>query len=201
MGQANRDFQKISLLCAAVALLVAGCDLFRTRDPESPNQERSSFVPPTSPEIVLDNLKNAVSERNTDNYVRCFTDTSFSSRRFVFVPTQEAQTKYSTVFRSWDLNSERDYFQNIKSQTPTSASSNLFLDGSFQSILSDSALYNADYLINFQHTVSGKPQQAKGNAQFFLAPDRNNYWAVYQWIDARIGNEVSWSELKGTFSN
>lgn len=100
-----------------------------------------------------------------------------------------------------DLNSERDYFQNIKSQTPTSASSNLFLNGSFQSILSDSALYNADYLINFQHTVSGKPQQAKGNAQFFLAPDRNNYWAIYQWIDARIGNEVSWSELKGTFSN
>jgi len=105
------------------------------------------------------------------------------------------------MFKNWDLNSERDYFQNLKSQTPANASSNLFLTGSFQSILSDSALYNADYLINFQHTAPGKPQQGKGNLQFFLAPDRNHYWAIYLWIDAKIGSEVSWSELKGTFSN
>ena len=181
--------------------LTIRCDLFHTRDPQSPSQSRSGFLPPTSPDIVLENLKNSVSERNTDNYIKCFSDTAFSTRRFAFLPTQEAQTKYIGVFRDWDLNSERDYFENLRSRTPTDASSSLFLTGGFQSILSDSALYYADYLLNFQHNAAGIPQQAKGHLQFFLAPDRNQYWSVYRWIDAKVGNDLSWSELKGFFSN
>jgi hypothetical protein len=190
-------------ICIVTAILIccSGCDVFTTREPEPPNQTRSNFTPPTSPDIVLDNLKSAIAERNTDNYVRCFADPTLSSRTFVFTPTQDAQSQFLSIFRNWDVNAERDYFENVKARTPTEASSSLFLTGNFQSIQSDSAIYNADYLLNFQHASAGISQQAKGKLQFFLSPNSKSEWAIHRWVDIKVGSEFSWSEFKARFSN
>ncbi len=68
-------------------------------------------------------------------------------------------------------------------------------------ITSDSATYNADYQLTFQHGISGIPETVHGNLQFYLATDRNKIWSIYQWIDINIGQEAGWSELKGRFGN
>ncbi len=186
------------LLC----LVFASCQLFRTRDPEFPTEisSRSNWKQPITPDITLEDLQNAVYDRNAENYIRCFVDSNFSERRFVFIPTQEAQIQYPEIFKNWNLNSERNYFNNIKSNVPSTGTSGLFLSGNFQSLGTDSAVYHASYLVSFQHTVRDIPQSAKGELQFYLAPDRNGNWVIYKWIDVKIQNEFSWSELKAKFS-
>ncbi len=182
-------------------LPIAGCGILETRDPEPPGQTSSTFIPPTSPNLVLENLVNAIRERNTDNYIRCLADPNFSSRKFTFVPTQEAQSQYFAVFSNWSLSAERDYFENLKSFTPTSAATSLFLsDGRFENIQSDSALYTSTYELVFPHNVSGVSQTAKGTLQFFLATDRNQLWMIYRWDDHKLSSNISWSDFKGRFS-
>jgi hypothetical protein len=185
-----------------VCFLFVSCQLFKTREPELPTEvsTQSNWKQPVTPEITLDNLRNAVADRNTENYIRCFIDSNFSERNFVFIPTQEAQIQYPEIFKNWNLRDERNYFNNLKSNVPSSGSSNLFLSGNFQSFSADSAIYSAFYIVNFQHNVKDVPQSAKGNLQFYLAPDRNGNWAIYKWIDIKIQNEFSWSELKAKFT-
>lgn len=198
----SRKTRPISLLlCIAASFTLITCGLLETREPQPPGQTSSTFVPPTSPNLVLTNLVNAVRERNTDNYIRCFADPNFSDKRFSFVPTQEAQSQYFTVFNSWTLSEERGYFENLKSQTPSIGTTGLFFSNEkFESIQSDSALYTSTYNFVFQHNVSGVPQEAKGQLQFFMATDRNRLWMIYRWVDLKTGSDFSWSEMKGRFS-
>ena len=189
------------LLCFVTSLTLSACGLLETREPQPPSQTSSTFIPPTSPSIVLDNLVSAIRERNTDNYIRCLVDSSFSDKRFSFVPTQEAQSQYFTVFNSWSPSAERGYFENLKSLTPSTATTLLFFSNQkFESVQSDSALFSATYDLVFQHNVSGVPQEAKGALQFYMATDRNRLWMIYRWVDLKTGSDFSWSEMKGRFS-
>lgn len=196
----EREKRSIQLLILGLSLTLTACGILETRTPQPPAQTSSTFVPATSPDTVLGNLINAVRERNTDNYIRCFVDSNFSDKRFSFVPTQEAQSKYVNKFNSWSLSSERGYFENLKSQTPSTATSLLFFSSQkFESVQSDSALFTGAYDLVFQHDQSGVPQEAKGTLQFYMATDRNKLWMIYRWVDLQTGSDFSWSEMKGRF--
>ncbi|MFQ5799530.1 MAG: hypothetical protein ACE5H0_12680 [Bacteroidota bacterium] len=107
---------------------------------------------------MLQNLVNAISERHIENYLSSFVDPKFSTRNFEFIPTQDAQSQYFSVFSDWSLVSEREYFENLRWQTPPSAFSSLiFSDDRFESLRSDSAAYNANYRLIFQHNRSDTP--------------------------------------------
>jgi hypothetical protein len=197
----NRIQPIVLPLVIGLSLILAACGILETRTPQPPAQTSSTFVPATSPSIVLDNLTNAVRERNTDNYIRCLVDSNFSDKRFSFVPTQVAQSTYAIKFNGWSLSSERGYFENLKSQTPSTATALLFFSSQkFESVQSDSALFTGAYDLVFQHDQSGVPQEAKGTLQFYLATDRNKLWSIYRWIDLQTGSDFSWSEMKGRFS-
>jgi hypothetical protein len=188
------------LLAFGLSLVLSSCGILDTRTPQPPAQTSSTFTPPTSPSMVIDNLINAIGERNTDNYIRCLADSNFSDRKFQFVPTQEALSKYALQFSTWSVSSEREYFENLKSQMPTTATALLFFSSQgFESVQSDSALFTGAYDLTFQHNKSGVPQEAKGTLQFYMATDRNKLWMIYRWVDLKTGNDFTWSELKGVF--
>ncbi len=181
-------------------LLAAGCGIFETRQPQAPQQGRSDFQPPTSPDIVIQNLENAISDRNVDNYLSCLSDTNFGGRTFVFVPTADVYRQYQYIFANWDKNSERAYFNNLAVQSSSSASSALVLSSENLTLQGDSALFNADYTLIWPNKVSGYPQQVEGNLQFFLGIDRNQNWSIYRWIDSGTGDSLTWSDMKARFS-
>jgi len=189
------------LLVFAAVLLLQGCGLFDTRDAEAPNTGGSHFVPPTSPDIVIDNLEQAISEKNTENYMRCLPDTLSSDTRFVFIPTAAAAGRYPTSFLNWSLQSERSYFSALKAFTDPNSSSSLHLEGGFSVLAADSAIYEADYTVIFRHGVSDVPESVSGNLQFVLRPDRNFFWSITRWIDNPVSGNPSWSEWKGRFAN
>ena len=183
-------------------LLSAGaCGLLDTREPEEPSTGTSTFVPPTSADLVIKNLENAVSEKNTENYMRCLPDSLNSSRTFRYLPTAAAAGRYPTTFDAWSLQSERSWFSTLEIVTEPSSESSLSLEGDFSVLGADSAVYEAEYTLTYKHGVSGVPETVKGYLQFVLTIDRNFFWSITRWIDNPLADEPSWSEWKGRFAN
>ncbi len=192
---------KIAPLIIPLVILASGCGIFETRTPEAPQQGRSDFQPPTSADIVIQNLVSAIADRDVNNYMACLSDTSFGGRSFRFVPSANAARQYQAIFQSWDKNSEQYYFNNLISQSSTSSSSALLLS-SVQLLPQgpDSAYYSANYTLLWPSKGSSYPQQVQGNLQFYLGVDRNQNWSIYRWVDSGVGDSLTWSNLKALFS-
>lgn len=186
------------ILCLSV---LSGCGLFETRSPEPPSNGGATFIPPTSPDIVLTNLAHAIRERNTGNYLRCLPDTLSSDVQFRFLPTAAASGRYASTFASWSLASEQSYFNALTVFTDPQTTSSLELTGKFSVVAADSAVYDGGYLLTFIHSVPGVPQTVRGTLQFTLRPDRTFFWRIIRWVDNPDGDLPSWSEWKGRFAN
>jgi hypothetical protein len=194
-----KNFKNISLIVICLLSgLAAGCGLFNTRTPQEPITVRSTYVPPTSPAIVISNLTYSIEEKNSTNYINCL-----SPDNYVYVPDSKSLSLYGQIFQNWDLNSENFYFQNLISQTNANASSNLFLSNpSLNQITPDSAIYSAEYIVVFQHNKTNVPKSAEGNLRFTLKADLSNFFYIEKWEDYRQNDtDFTWSELKANFSN
>lgn len=182
----------------AFLILAKGCGIFDTRAPESPANIRSTFVPPTTPALVITNLQYAILEKNSINYIKCL-----SQPNFQYIADSKSQQVYGQIFQNWNTNSEKFYLDNLISQTNTSASSTLFLDNTnFTFLTSDSVIYKADYIIVFQHNRNNIPKSATGSMQLTITGDENNLFGIIKWEDFRQQDtSFTWSELKANFSN
>lgn len=178
-----------------------GCGLFDTRDVEPPTQTRSTFIQPTSPDIVLTNLIYSIAEKDLDNYMRCFVDTVYSVRRFRFIPDALSQSSYP-VFLTWNLNSERIYYSNLISATDQTASSNLFPDNETFTTAIDSAILDMDYILVFNHSSTNVAKEVKGKLRFVMGSDSRSLWSIHTWYDfIDNNNDTTWSVLKANFYN
>lgn len=177
------------------------CGLFDTRDVEPPTQTRSTFIQPTSPDIVLTNLIYSIAEKDLDNYMRCFVDSVYSVRRFRFIPDALSQSSYP-VFLTWNLNSERIYFSNLISSTDPTSSSNLFPDNETINTAIDSAILDMDYILVFNHTSTNVAREVKGKLRFVMGSDSRSLWSIHTWYDfIDNNNDTTWSVLKANFYN
>ena len=182
-------------------VLWSSCDLFTTRDPESPTEPSSSFVPPVLDSIVFENLVNSVRELNTENYLRSFADSSTSGQSFRFEPTTQATSRYGGVFLGWTRQSEGRYFMAMKSKIVSGGTAILeFPTRTLQSRQVKSSQYNATYLLTAQHTQTNIAKQVRGQSQFYLITDQSGNWVIWRWVDiAQSSSDSAWSDLKGGF--
>ena len=179
-------------------LSAISCNIFEPRSAEDPTVQKSNYVTPTTPDLVIQNLVYSVSEKNSINYVQCLGGPNLD---FYFVPTIDSKTNYFSIYSDWTVSSERSYFDNLVIQTDKYAAAALTLSNSIQQSSSDSVIYNANYVFNFQHSASGIPQTANGNLQFTIKRDKNNNWYITKWTDIKVQNQFSWSDMKARFSN
>lgn len=196
-------FPKVPHLAGLLLIVVLlGCNIFETRDPEPPSQSSSSYVPATEPSLVFSNMSNAFRDLNSLNYVKSFADSSTSGRGFSFEPTPQAKVKYTGVFLLWNRQSEQQYFDNMRSRIQSGSTATLvFQSLSVQSLQSDSAQYEATYTLTVPHSVAAVSKAATGKAQFFLLADRSRNWVIWRWVDLPTGtSNAAWSDLKGEFA-
>ena len=180
-----------------LVFLSRGCGLFDTRDPETPNTIRSTYIPPTTPEIVIDNLSYSLLEKNSGNYSKCISQSQYS-----YVPDSKSQLTYGQIFINWISQSEKHYLDNLISRTNAASTSVLFLDNKNLTLInSDSATFSAQYIVVFQHRLNF-PKSAKGNLTLYLSTDENNLFEIKRWEDFRQHDtDYTWSELKANFSD
>jgi hypothetical protein len=191
--------KKIFLIILTI-LPLTSCDLFTTRNAESPDQTRSNFQPPVEPAIVIENLKNSLADKNVQNYIACFVDTIFADQSYNFSASSEALSLYQIFTQGWGLNEERRYFNSVANRVPVDFPIQLFLSNeNYSSLSGDSSIYSATYKIKI-NLSSGDPfpQNYAGNLQFNMLRDSRSEWVIYFWKDTKSETLPSWSELKGS---
>lgn len=189
---------KYLLYFILLVLFYQGCGIFDTRDPEEPVTIRSTYFPPVSADIVIDNLGYAIQEKNSENYNKCFSVTNYS-----YVPDSRSQQQYEQIFSGWNITSEKQYLDNlINQQEGGNSSSVLFLDNERLTQLStDSARYQADYIFVFQHNRINIPKSSRGRLNMIIASDENAFFYIRKWEDFRMNDtDFTWSEFKANFS-
>jgi hypothetical protein len=177
------------------------CGLFDTRDVEPPIDPRSNFIPPTSPNLVIVNMQFAIAEKNIDNYMKCFVDSMFAGVSYRFFADAPTQIQFP-ILTGWNINNERIYYTNLVSSTNSESSSNLFLSNYNLTETIDSAIYDAEYLLVFNHNRNVIPKTSKGKLRFVLVPDNRSLWGIKTWSDFKVEDtDTTWSYLKASFVN
>jgi len=184
------------ILNIVALLLLGGCDLFQTRDPETPTQGSSNYETPTTYDKVLRNMQFAIADKNLNNYLSCFVDTTV--RPFVFTAAEDARRGYAEITNQWNLEAEQRSFRNLKEAT-TGNPSLTIPDTPPVYVSTDSVLYELNYTLFFPHNRNGVPQIVRGNMQLSLATD-GKQWSIYAWRDSKTTADSTWSYLKVVFS-
>ncbi len=196
-------FNELKKLCLFFGIIYGlleftSCGIFDTRTPQPPNNIRSTYIPPTTPDAVLTNLTNSIIEKNSNNYIKNLYPVIYQ-----YAPDSKSLARYSTIFATWNINSEKFYLDNLIAQSDQNASSNLFLSNTIISqISSDSAVVTADYIMVFQHNKVNIPKSAVGNMKMTMRTDENSLFYITKWEDFRKNDtDFTWSEMKANFSN
>ena len=187
----------LRLILTVLLAASSGCDIFQTRDPQSPSASTSTYTPPVSPEIVLANLTSAIRDDNVDNYIRCFSDPA--SRTYEFIPSQAVRANYPGLFSQWNLESERRYLLNLGTPKYTSPSL-AFTNEQTLTVTSDSVIYNMNYMLTFPHNRANVPRTVQGNMQISIGSDAQHKWSIYRWQDFQTVSDSTWSYWKAIFS-
>jgi hypothetical protein len=183
-----------------LGVLLAGCGLFETRDPEPPGSSTCLSTPPTRPLIVITNLQSAVAQKCPDNYAACFSRGGPGERPYVFTASAEAREQYGPVLLAWVVEDEDAYFRNLVARSVTNGFSSLELIARDSLIATDSVVYTFDYVFTIEHTEPGFPITARGNMQITLSANPNTFWSISRWVDLKTTPDATWSLFKGKFS-
>jgi hypothetical protein len=191
----------IVMLVIASALAANGCGLFQTREPEMPVSIGGINPPASTPEMVLQNFMSAVQQKNVQDYEKLFADSLTGTRNFFFVPSADAAVRYGSVFTRWTKASESQYYRNVlASLQQTDFPSLAFINPTYVRFQSDSAIISTEYLLIVPHRLTTVTTTFTGRAEFYTAPDKNQSWSIYRWIDFTTKRDSSWSDCKGAFA-
>jgi len=195
-------FKKLGLLIV-FCFIIAGCDIFNTRDAEKPTQPRSDFEPAATVDILIQNLVNSLKDRDVTNYLSCLSDTSFTDKKFNFSPSNEAASTYPTLM-DWNRRNEEQYFTNMSIKVSSNSQIVLTLNENSRNNFGDSTFYTASYSLNLPFVNSSSeiiPQIYEGTLTFKMVRDSRSVWSIYYWQDNKTGIKQSWSDLKGSLAN
>ncbi|RPH92131.1 hypothetical protein EHM69_13215 [candidate division KSB1 bacterium] len=181
------------LLIIAILLFgLTGCDLFSTRDPESPVSGRNTWETPRIPMDVLDNMRAALIERDAVNYLR-----SFSSTLFHFEADAVALSR-DPALAGWDYADESQHINRLFSEGTLSGDSMLSVIFTTPEVtmIGDSAQIHSLYELAAGVALSGVPHRFAGTADFTLRVGGDGYWQIERWRDTRTEDEATWSDFK-----
>jgi hypothetical protein len=183
-------------------LIGVGCDNpFATREPEPPKQNQSNWIQPISPTYVLINLKNAISEKNSANYLRCLADTSVSPRQFSFVADAVTINSNPGLFQRWGKEEEANYLNQLSSYMPKDSTASVDFDRLKETTFQDSVIFLESYVLNVHYKCESIdcPGSRRGQAEFRFVRTEDETWYIYKWIDYSTGDDLTWSNLKALF--
>ena len=176
---------------------------FATREAEPPVASRSRWIPPSQPQDVLENLRNAVVEEHLLNYLKCLSDSLTTGREFTFEAEPSVVANYPDLFAAWDVDHERRYLDQLFQATPRDSLRSLrFSNLTEQLGEGNERMLVGDYTLEVHHTLvaEGIPRRVRGRAEFWLIQEpRTSYWYIWRWRDSATSDEPTWSAIKAAF--
>ncbi|RJP74149.1 MAG: hypothetical protein C4524_13240 [Candidatus Zixiibacteriota bacterium] len=188
--------RRITVWALGVLLLVSGCDLFRTRPTEPPQDGGSPWIYPIQADQVFANMVQAMAERNADHYLRCFFAPDDPGGTYLFVPNPN--TTGWPLSLPWGYAEESQTITYLFSLLPdknppflTFQEENRVVYGNNDSVRVRQA-YNL--VVPFDDPGQPLPSEVSGKSEFLLAQNGDGYWAILRWED--VEGSPSWTDLK-----
>lgn len=171
-----------------LASIIVGCDVFSTRTPEAPDNSGNSFIPPTEPSVVIQNFESSLRSKNLENYLKCFnSDNAIPQNKFLFFPSQEANSSFATLFVNWSNEEERRFFNSFKAVLGNESIPSLnWLERKPIIENPDSAVFESDYNLFANFSDNNMPKQYFGKVRFVLISDNNGLWSISKWYDYNL---------------
>lgn len=190
------------ILIILIPIVLTSCELFTTRNPEKPDNVGTGYLPPTSYDLVIENLKNSIRERNLNNYLLCFSDSSFTGiSQYKFIADPQIMAQFQSIFSDWNIDTEGKYFTsmvtNILEKTKPSIN---FTDVEYQNF-NDSIVFTGTYYLNIQFSDDMENRNYSGDSRIVLKNSSTGFWYITSWYDFQSENKelLSWSYLKSKF--
>ena len=178
----------------ALLVTIGGC--FTERTPKLPD-ENTTWISPTEPSILLENLKKAFAKLDLNNYRRCFL-----VDRFVFRADNTILANNLGLFSAWGWDSENQFFNNLTVAAQPVNINNAFEFSNVRTInyTSDSLEYTADYAVSIYHQDTAFPAvNFSGLLSFQMKRNRQNEWQIVSWQDNKTKPTACLSELRQHF--
>ena len=170
--------------------LCLGC--FQTRPVEPPGTGSSDWVSPTDYEILLQNLRSSIAQRNPQNYLRCFNQDSLR-----FLPAASLFNEHESIWRPWSALDEQTYLDNAFADLTSPSGNQLLLkEQDLQDVSSDSLRYVGEYTLRINHADTSLTTLFRGQLQLLIKTNDFNEWEIYRWEDIELYQDSSWSQLK-----
>lgn len=182
-----------AVLCLSLVLFSA---CFQIRDVAPPGTSSSGWISPTSYDILLDNLSRAITQKNTQNYLRCF-----NRDQLDYTPAATLLNDRESIWQNWSIDEEQTYFNNLLANVPGNSGGILNLERLEQrDVNADSLIYIGNYVLQVSHNVADVPKVFQGQVQWEMKLNEFNEWEIQKWVDLETVADSSWSLLKLTFS-
>lgn len=178
-------------------LVLSGCSLFEPREAQPPGTGSSGrFVQPDRPEIVFENLQNAIAFLNVQNFLACL------DPAFEYTPAQTNSTTDPDLWRNWGKDQEQLWFNTIRSAATVQSGHQLQLETFQTENLGPTLIrFSVPYALTISHnrTASGVPSVASGTMIVTVSSGASGLWAITQWTDLASEGGFSWSDLRSAF--
>jgi hypothetical protein len=184
----------VPFIFCGILILLMGC--FNERVPGKP-EENTGWISPTEPNVLLDNLKKAVSSLDLNNYKRCFKE-----ENFVFKADPNIAANNLGFFSNWTWETENQYFNNLRQASlPPSGNNALnFTNTRLINFNPDSLEFTADYSLSIYHQDKKfEPVNFVGLLSFQMKRNRQNEWQIIVWQDNKTKTTACWTELRQHF--
>lgn len=199
----NKLKYNLGIFIFLTLILASACDVFPTRTPEDPINPNSNIIPPTTPNIVLDNFINAVNNTEYSNYSLCLASKiSGQSKEFEFTPSGSSKAKYPGLFNDWYSNEEIRNFKSIINSLKSETKPVLVINNiQYNNYSADSVNLTGDYSLSLEIKNNIDLTHFSGQILLSLYRESNGLWYINQWVDIDSKTDNTWSTLKASFSN
>lgn len=182
-----------------MALLVASCakNPLSTRESEPPTVKAGTFITPTTPQIVLENLRFCYSELVIGNFVQSL-DSNFVFK-FDFLSGAQADSGWD--FKQ-ELNLTEKMFNDFSASNDKQSPRVIFLTQPDQPdiILDSTATLVRSYTVIVSDSSGMLLSSYGGIARFELIESAFNFWAIRSWSDLHLKLDTPiWAELKNAY--
>jgi hypothetical protein len=181
-------------------LFLAGCELFTPRDSEPPIDvlDPYAWVPPTSPEIVLQNLANAFPAHKLNYHLDVLGNSDETGASFTFFPDQGVASSQPGVFDNWGYVEEENFITKLFETLSQDGLQRLEWERTDFLPIDDHFEIVTDYHLTLAYGESETPlpEQLKGQATLTLVQNVDLLYEISIWQDLKSDSLPCWSDLK-----
>jgi len=181
-------------------LILAGCELFTPRDSEPPIDvlDPYAWVPPTSPEFVLQNLASSFPAHKLNYHLDVLGNSDETGASFAFFPDQGVASSQPGVFDNWGYVEEENFITKLFESLSVEGFQRLEWEIEQLSPIDDryEIITNYHVTLSYGDSETPLPTQLKGQATLTLVQNVDLLYEISVWRDLKSDSLPCWSDLK-----